>query len=168
MVSLISPILSSMCIPLNHHKSRCFSVKSNKKTLPLESHSIPISSPAKSSVTRQVGVSYNKATPSYHPFLDGIFPNKNHPFYGVSRFMETLTYLDHQTSQVVLLQLLGLSTTITGVINYINCTLLSSGFFNTAMETCFIDHLWFNLPINNIRWFSILTRWCPPSYKLVV
>ena len=24
-------------------------------------------------------VSWNRATPSHHPFLDGIFPNKNHP-----------------------------------------------------------------------------------------
>ena len=31
----------------------------------------------------------HRATPSYHPFLDGIFPNKNHPAIGVPPFMET-------------------------------------------------------------------------------
>ena len=31
--------------------------------------------------------------PLNHPFLDGIFPNKNHPAMGVPPFMETHIYL---------------------------------------------------------------------------
>ena len=30
-----------------------------------------------------MGVSTNGCTPSHHPFLDGIFPHKNHPAIGV-------------------------------------------------------------------------------------
>ena len=29
-----------------------------------------------------VEVSWNRGTPSHHPFLDGIFPHKNHPVWG--------------------------------------------------------------------------------------
>ena len=35
-----------------------------------------------------VGVSINEGTPNHHPFLDGIFPNKNHLFFGIALFME--------------------------------------------------------------------------------
>ena len=36
-------------------------------------------------------VSWNRGTPSHHLFLDGIFPNKNHPFWGTPMTMETST-----------------------------------------------------------------------------
>ena len=32
--------------------------------------------------SHDMGVSGNRGIPSHHPFLDGIFPNKNHPFLG--------------------------------------------------------------------------------------
>ena len=40
-------------------------------------------------------VSWNRGTPSHHPFLDGIFPNKNQPAIGVPPFMETPIWENH-------------------------------------------------------------------------
>ena len=38
-----------------------------------------------------MGVSWNRDTPSHHPFLDGIFPEINQPFWGSPMTMETPT-----------------------------------------------------------------------------
>ena len=42
-----------------------------------------------------LGGSTNGGTPSSHPFLDGIFHEINHPAIGVSPFMETPIYNNH-------------------------------------------------------------------------
>ena len=34
-------------------------------------------------ITYHMVVSWNRATPSHHPFLDGIFPNKNQPNFWI-------------------------------------------------------------------------------------
>ena len=45
-----------------------------------------------------MGVSISGRTPSYHPFLVGISPNKNHPAMGVSPFMGTSIFFPTQDS----------------------------------------------------------------------
>ena len=40
----------------------------------------------------QEGVSIHGGVPINHPFLDGIFPNKNHPFWGTTMTIETPIY----------------------------------------------------------------------------
>ena len=40
-------------------------------------------------VINHMEVSWNWGTPIYHPFLDAVFPNKNHPAIGVPPFWET-------------------------------------------------------------------------------
>ena len=44
---------------------------------------------------RQKGVSWNRGTTSYHPLLDGIVPNKNHPAIGVPPWLWKPPYCYH-------------------------------------------------------------------------
>ena len=39
----------------------------------------------------------HRVIPSHHPFLDGIFPNKNHTAIGGTPFMETPIFADIST-----------------------------------------------------------------------
>ena len=52
--------------------------------------------------SEDVVVSWNRGTSSHHPFLDGIFPEINHPASGIPPFMETpmLKIIAHGTPKL--------------------------------------------------------------------
>ena len=71
--------------------SLCYLVKRCEK--PVETDIVALKSAwfshkIETSNTHNMEVSWNRATPSHHPYFHGIFPNKNHPALGVAPLLE--------------------------------------------------------------------------------